>query len=112
MVLKKKTPVNGELTEKDSLKNKLSLLREQRNNISSEIKSIKNRLAEIDLAPFKVGDVVMCEVSAGRTKKVQKCLVEIDDGVVYVRPYKNDGELSNRHFAVWGKYTEAFEKVE
>lgn len=63
-----------------------------------EIEKCQIEMAEIRLAPFKVGQDVMCEVSSGRTRKVQKCKIEIENGSVYVRPYKNDGELSNRHF--------------
>lgn len=58
----------------------------------------QTEMAEIKIKPFKVGDEVMCEVSAGRTKKVQKCVIEVEDGLLYVRPFKNDGSLSDRHF--------------
>lgn len=73
----------------------------------------QTEIAEIKIMPFKVGDEVMCEVSAGRTKKVQKCIIEVEDGMIYVRPYKNDGELSNRHFNVPPEvdYQKFFKKV-
>lgn len=73
----------------------------------------QTKMAEIKIMPFKVGDEVMCEVSAGRTKKVQKCVIEVEDGMIYVRPYKNDGELSNRHFNVPPEvdYQKFFKKV-
>ena len=73
----------------------------------------QTEMAEIKIKPFKVGDEVMCEVSAGRTKKVQKCVIEVEDGMIYVRPYKNDGELSNRHFNIPPEvdYQKFFKKV-
>ena len=53
----------------------------------------QTEMAEIKIKPFKVGDEVMCEVSAGRTKKVQKCVIEVEDGMIYVRPYKLTREV-------------------
>lgn len=74
----------------------------------------KNEMAEIRMSPFKIGDDVMCEVSAGRTRKLQKCVIEVEEGIIYVRPYKSDGELSNRHFMIFpvnGNYSDYFKKV-
>lgn len=73
----------------------------------------QTEMVEIKIKPFKVGDEVMCEVSAGRSKKVQKCVIEVEDGQLFVRPYKNDGELSNRHFYVSPEvdYATFFKKV-
>ena len=82
-------------------------------NMQEEKIKCQTEIAEIKIMPFKVGDEVMCEVPAGRTKKVQKCIIEVEDGMIYVRPYKNDGELSNRHFNVLPEvdYQKFFKKV-
>ena len=60
--------------------------------------SLSNQVAAEKILPFKEGDEVMYEVTTGRSRKLTKCLIEIDDGFPYVRPYKGDGSLSSRHF--------------
>ena len=88
---------------------------EEITRLHDEQTKCRNEMAEIRMSPFKIGDDVMCEVSAGRTKKLQKCVIEVEDGIIYVRPYKNDGELSNRNFVIlpaFGKtYADYFKKV-
>jgi len=101
MALKKKKPVTPQeenivleimsrITDIDSEVYKLSL----------EKTELQKELLEIKIKPFKVGDYCMAEVSAGKTRKVQKCLIENEDGTLYLRPVKNDGELSGRHFSL------------
>lgn len=55
-------------------------------------------MINIELSPFKLGDYVLAEVSSGKGKKEYKCLLEYDNMMVYVRPVKEDGSLSGRHF--------------
>lgn len=73
-------------------------------------------LLEERLKPFKIGGYAMTEVVAGKSKKVQKCLLECEHGTLYVRPVKADGELSGRHFSlipVCGKtYSDFLKPVE
>ena len=55
-------------------------------------------IIEIKLSPFKIGDYVLTEVSNGKSKKECKCLLECENGMVFTRPVKDNGELSGRHF--------------
>ncbi len=61
---------------------------------------MKNTILAIKIAPFKVGDYVMFNCPSGRTRKLQKCLLECEDGLLYARPVKGDDELSSRRFLV------------
>lgn len=64
------------------------------------IKSLLEEALNIKIAPFKLGDYAMVDVRSGRQSKVQKCLLEGENGILYVRPIKNDGELSGRRFSI------------
>lgn len=66
--------------------------------LNQEKESLVKEMVNIKLSPFKIGDYVLEEVSSGKGKKECKCLLEYDNGMVYVRPVKDDGELSGRHF--------------
>lgn len=98
-----------------SLMNRVSEIDTEIYKLQEEKIQCQTEMAEIKLAPFKVGDEVLCEVSSGRTKKEQKCVIEVEDGIIYVRPYKSDGELSGRHFSVTPlgdkTYSDFFKKV-
>ncbi len=98
-----------------SLMNKVTDIDAEIYKLQLEKVKCQTEMAEIKLAPFSIGDEVMCEVSAGRTRKVQKCVIEVEEGIIYVRPYKNDGELSNRHFSITPigdkTYADYFKKV-
>ena len=69
-------------------------------NAKKEIAELKERKIAAEILPFKLGECVMFEAPAGKSKKWQKCILETEDGYLYARPYKNDGELSSRHFLV------------
>ncbi len=71
----------------------IARLRQQETFLSAQLLNLR-------ISPFKVGDYCMAEVNAGKTKKVQKCLLENEGGTLYLRPVKNDGELSGRHFSL------------
>ena len=80
-----------------------NLLKEIEVNIiklNNERKALQEELLSIDITPFKIGDYVLAEVSSGRSKKWQKCLLECESGYLYVRPVKENGELSGRHFSI------------
>lgn len=53
-----------------------------------------------EIAPFEIGGYAICEVPAGRKTKVQKCLLECVNGILYVRPVNEDGTTANRHFSL------------
>lgn len=97
----------------EELEAKLQHLYEESQRIEKEKADLRNHIRAIRLSPFRVGDVVLYTVSQGRTQKETKCVIEIEDGSVYVRPYKNDGTLSGRHFGVYtDKYAEVFKRCE
>lgn len=68
--------------------------------LESKRKELEKDLLELRIKPFKVGEYVIAEVNSGRTKKEQTCLLECENGILYLRPVKSDGELSGRHFSL------------
>lgn len=115
MALKKKQTNPATQNRMEELLRKKNDLLVQINNIRDEVTKIDIEMAEIKLSPFKVGDTVQCEVTSGRTKKMQKCVIEVEDVQVFVRPYTASGELSGRHFYVHlnssQTYADVFKKV-
>lgn len=70
-------------------------------NILQREKEVKQRqLVELEIKPFKIGGYALVEIPCGKTKKEQKCLLECENGILYARPVKADGELSGRHFSL------------
>ena len=103
MALKKvkaKETTSKNVERKAEIKNLLKEIEVKISNLQDEKIALQEELLSIDIAPFKVGDYVLAEVSSGRTKKWQKCLIECESGFLYVRPVKEDGELSGRHFSI------------
>lgn len=82
--------LTNEITELDK---KIFALQQKREQVQNEI-------LEIQIHPFKVGQTVLAEIPSGRNKKWQKCIIESERGVLYLRPMKEDGELSVRHFSL------------
>ena len=86
--------------------------------IEEVVKEVRREILELQIAPFKLGGYAMCKVSSGRTQKLQKCLLECNDeyGHLQVRPVKEDGTLSSRHFIKFpdtnGDYLYALQEVE
>jgi hypothetical protein len=72
----------------------------ERYNLSLEKTELQKELLEIKIKPFKIGDYCMAEVQAGKFRKVRKCLIENERGILYLRPVNNNGELSGRHFSL------------
>lgn len=68
--------------------------------LNSEYRILEEELLSIQIAPFKLGGYALAEISSGRSKKWQKCLLECENGFLYVRPIKEDGVLSGRHFSI------------
>lgn len=80
------------------------------------IKTARKEILEIEIAPFKIGGYAMYECGA-KVKKLQKCLLECSEyGNLQVRPVKEDGTLSGRHYIVYppmGKtYQDILQEVE
>lgn len=60
---------------------------------------VQNEMLEIKIKPFKIGQIVLAEIPSGRSKKWQKCLIECENGTLYLRPKKENG-YSQRHFSM------------
>ena len=94
-----------------STNRKKDVIRKDIHKINDEIDSFKEVLKEKEKelfllenpSKFKEGDIVMCEVPAGRVRKEMPCVLELeyinDYWDYYVRPLK-DGIATNRHFMV------------
>ena len=81
-----------------------TLIEEKRSAISTlneEIETLLKERIELEIYPHKLGDTVVAEVQGGKTRKKTECVLEMGDGgTLYVRPFKNDGELSGRRFSL------------
>lgn len=94
------------LSKKETPKNEIASLREQLYDIDCRIsalegqkKAVKDKILSLEIAPFKIGDYVIATVPSGRTAKEQKCLLECEQGILYLRPVTKSGELSGRRFS-------------
>lgn len=74
----------------DGIDQQISVLQIEKGQYQEELLSVK-------IAPFKIGGYALAEVPSGKSKVVQKCLIECVEGDLYLRPVK-DGEVSKRHF--------------
>ena len=81
-----------------------TLIEEKRSAISTlneEIETLLKERIELQIYPHKLGDTVVAEVQVGKTRKKTECVLEVGEGgTLYVRPFKNDGELSGRRFSL------------
>ena len=81
-----------------------TLSEEKRSAISTlneEIETLLKERVELEIYPHKLGDTVVAEVQVGKTRKKTECVLEMGEGgTLYVRPFKNDGELSGRRFSL------------
>lgn len=85
--------------------------------LNEEILQLRKEKLEFSLYPHKLGDTIVTEVQVGKTRKKSECVLEMsEDGILYVRPIKKDGELSGRRFSLiptGGKtYHDFIEEVE
>lgn len=123
MALKKKertTPINNVGEEREArierLRKELDNLYKEGQKIDQQKVDVRNQIAALRILPFKSGDTVLCSITSGRRREEKKCVIEIEDGCVYVRPFKNGTEeLSGRHFSVsviGNDYSIVFKKVE
>lgn len=67
--------------------------------LQSEKMEVQEEMLKIKIAPFKIGQIVLAEIPSGRSKKWQKCLLECENGILYLRPKKENG-YSQRHFSL------------
>lgn len=70
-------------------------------DLKMEIEELAKKRLELSIYPHKLGDKVVAEVQSGKTRKKTECVLEAgENGALYVRPFKNDGELSGRRFSI------------
>ena len=90
-------------------------LEAQKYAIEQEISARLVDITKLKLLPFADGEKVKCEVPVGRSRCVRECVIEIDKktGIVWVKPFNKDGELSGKRFYVDrfdGDYDKIFTK--
>ena len=110
MILKKKTSNKME-TIKIEINSKLKEIE----SLKSQVSELRTELLSLEILPFKIGDYALAEVQIGRTKKECKCLLECVNGILYLRPVKNNGKPSQKHFSctpISKSYSEILKKVE
>lgn len=93
---------NGNYDEelKKQLKKDIENVVSEMSDLSKKREKLERELLELEIKPFKIGGYALAEISSGRSKKWQKCLLECVNGYLYARPVKEDGELSGRHFSI------------
>ena len=115
MALKKVTKNNDDIEKrKYELRATISRLDIEISTLRREKAFKEIELLELEIKPFKIGGYALVEVPSGKTKKWQKCLLELEHAVLYARPVKENGELSARHFSVvpvTKPYSEALKEV-
>ena len=97
------------------LLNKCSEIDTQIFQLQQEKIKLQEEILEIQIAPFKIGDYAYADIPSGRSVKNQKCLLECENGTLYLRPVTKNGELSGRHFScvsITKPYSELLKKVE
>lgn len=84
-----------------ALKKEIDTMEFQMHLMREEMTAKKNELLSLRIEPFKIGDYALALVPSGRTAKIQKCRLECDKGVLYLRPVTKDGNLSGRRFSYY-----------
>lgn len=107
---------NGNYDEelKKQLKGDLACVDAKIGELCHKKKELERDLLELEIKPFKIGGYALVKVPSGKSTKEQKCLLECENGILYVRPVKADGELSGRHFSVFPinkKYSDILKEV-
>ena len=112
MALKKKSNSNSKI---EALRKEIMAKNKELLSLKSEISKLEEELLSLEIQPFKLGDYAYAELQIGRTKKECKCLLECENGILYLRPLNNNGELSGRHFSfipIGKPYSSMLRKVE
>lgn len=101
MALKKATKVTKSNDEEKFLQlmSEVTDLDKQIFALQQRKEQVQNEMLEIKIKPFKVGQIVLAEIPSGRSKKWQPCLIECENGTLYLRPKKENG-YSQRHFSL------------
>lgn len=104
MLKKSVAKVDDKKEEIKEIEERISKIDEEIHNLKDTKKELQERKMNCLIAPFKLGGYALVTLSmGGRSKeKEHKCLLESTDGFfLYVRPIKDNGELSGRHFIIY-----------
>lgn len=95
--------INGNYNEelREQIKGDLKTVSEKISKLYAEKRELEKSLLELDIEPFKIGGYALAEITTGRNKRWQKCLLECENRILYVRPVKEDGSLSGRHYSIF-----------
>ena len=96
----KKTVKNNDSEAKKKLREEIGSIKTDIANLERLKEQKERELLELQIKPFKVGGYALAEIPSGRNKKEQRCILECENGILYVRPVKEDGSLSGRHFSL------------
>lgn len=93
----------------------LKVIKSEIKSLTEKQKEIESQILSLEIEPFEIGGYALVEITSGRSKKWQKCLLECVEGILYARPVKENGELSGRHFSlisITKPYSELLKEVE
>ena len=86
---------------------KIMKLMDELSNVQKQIfelrvieEELRTEILEVKIAPFKIGDTVMFNCPSGRSRKVRKCVLECEGGLLYARPLKADNNPSGNRYLV------------
>lgn len=101
MKVKKKVnkPVTPNEEQITTLKADIDRIDLQMHLLREEKRAKQEELLSLQIAPFEIGGYANALVPSGRTAKEQKCKLECDEGILYLRPFTKDGKLSGRRFS-------------
>lgn len=85
----------------------------ERNDIDKQISELCVKMTELEMIPFKNGDIVAYKINVAGSVKWRKCKCEIDKitGELYVRLFKANGELGDRRQRVWTEFNQKYTDV-
>ena len=82
--------------------------------LMSKCTDIDQKIFQLQQEKIEVQKEMLESIPSGRSTKEQKCLLECENGTLYLRPVNKDGELSGRHFSctpVNKEYSEVLKRV-
>lgn len=99
MKIKKREDTRKDNTEIQLLKARIAEIDSKIVDLLVEKSLKQDELLSLQIAPFKLGDYAVALLPSGRTAKEQKCLLESENGTLYLRPVTKEGKLSGRRFS-------------
>ena len=93
----------------------LLAVREKISRLYVKKKELEMELLNFEIAPFKIGDYALVNITVCGYEKWRKCLLEYHKGILYARPVDKYGSLSGRHYSLLSitkTYAEQLREVE